>query len=68
MLSDVSENENIEPMSRSNTDKEVGDSSMVSGDKTVDIINSLEVQVMKKDGNTLLILILRILKKETSIG
>ncbi|HYO05662.1 MAG TPA: hypothetical protein VER14_01595 [Phototrophicaceae bacterium] len=50
MLSDVSENENIEPMSRSNTDKQVGDSSMDSGDKTLDIINSLEVQVMKKDG------------------
>ena len=50
MLSDVSENEDIEPMSRSNTDKEVGDSSMDLGDKAVDIINSLEVQVMKEDG------------------
>lgn len=36
-------------MSWSNTDKEVGDSSMDSGDKTVDITNSLEVQVMKED-------------------
>jgi hypothetical protein len=50
MLSGVSENEDTETMSPSNTDKELGDSSMDSGDKTVDIINSLEVQVMKEDG------------------
>jgi hypothetical protein len=50
MLSGVSDNEDIETMSGSNTDKVVGDSSMDSGDKTVDIINSLEVQVMKEDG------------------
>jgi hypothetical protein len=50
MLSGVSENEDIETMLGSNTGKEVGDSRMNSGDKTVDIINSLEVQVMKEDG------------------
>jgi hypothetical protein len=50
MLSGVSKNEDTETMSPSNTDKELGDSSMDSGDKTVDIINSLEVQVMKEDG------------------
>ena len=50
MLSGLSENEDMETMSGSNTDIEVGDSRMDSGDKTVDIINSLEVQVMKEDG------------------
>ena len=50
MSSGVSKNEDIDTMSQSNIEKEAGDSSMDSGDKTVDIINSLEVQVMKEDG------------------
>ncbi len=50
MLSGVSENKDIGTMVGSNTDKEIGDFRMDSGDKTVDIINSLEVQVMKEDG------------------
>ena len=50
MLGGVSENEDKETMIEPNTDKGVGDFTMDSGDKTVDIINSLEVQVMKEDG------------------